>query len=125
VVLTHDVTTMSRHAYDRVRASKPMPGVFEVARHVPIMLFVHRRLKLRPADGPPGAAELVIPLVLWAWMFEWLLPRTGAWSRWCTSDPGDILCYAVGALGGGLFWQWWYRRREPEAKPHTGRRQAR
>jgi hypothetical protein len=36
VLLTHDVTTMTRWAYDRVRDGKPMPGVFEVGRHVPI-----------------------------------------------------------------------------------------
>jgi hypothetical protein len=36
VLLTHDVSTMTRYAYDRVRDGKPMPGVFEVGRHVPI-----------------------------------------------------------------------------------------
>jgi hypothetical protein len=36
VLLTHDVTTMTRHAYERVRAGQPMPGVFEVSRAVPI-----------------------------------------------------------------------------------------
>lgn len=30
VPLTHDVQTMTRHAYDRVRAGDRMPGVFEV-----------------------------------------------------------------------------------------------
>jgi hypothetical protein len=36
VLLTHDVTTITRHAYARVEAGKPMPGVFEVSRSVPI-----------------------------------------------------------------------------------------
>lgn len=36
VVLTHDVSTMTRYAYDRVRQGLPMPGVFEVGRHVPV-----------------------------------------------------------------------------------------
>jgi hypothetical protein len=36
VLLTHDVTTMTRYAYDRVRQGKPMPGVFEVGRHLPM-----------------------------------------------------------------------------------------
>lgn len=36
VLLTHDVSTMTRHAYDRIRAGRPMPGVFEVGRHVPV-----------------------------------------------------------------------------------------
>lgn len=30
VLVTHDVSTLSKHAYDRVAAGKPMPGVFEV-----------------------------------------------------------------------------------------------
>jgi hypothetical protein len=36
VLLTHDVTTMTRYAYERVRAGQPMPGIFEVNRAVPI-----------------------------------------------------------------------------------------
>ncbi|MFI5396801.1 MAG: DUF5615 family PIN-like protein [Candidatus Binatia bacterium] len=36
VLLTHDVTTLTRYAYDRVRLRRPMPGVFEVSRSVPI-----------------------------------------------------------------------------------------
>lgn len=36
VLLTHDVATMTRHAYDRVRSALPMPGVFEVSRRVPV-----------------------------------------------------------------------------------------
>jgi Domain of unknown function (DUF5615) len=40
VLLTHDVATMTRYAYDRVREGKPMPGVFEVGRHVPIGIAI-------------------------------------------------------------------------------------
>jgi hypothetical protein len=36
VLLTHDVSTMTYHAYERVRAGLPMPGVFEVSRRVGI-----------------------------------------------------------------------------------------
>lgn len=36
VLLTHDVATMTRHAFERVRAGQPMPGVFEVSRDVPL-----------------------------------------------------------------------------------------
>ena len=31
VVITHDVSTLTKHAYGRVAAGRPMPGVFEVA----------------------------------------------------------------------------------------------
>jgi hypothetical protein len=36
VLVTHDAATITRHAYDRVRAGRRMPGVFEVGAIVPI-----------------------------------------------------------------------------------------
>jgi hypothetical protein len=36
ILLTHDVRTIPRYAYDRVRAGMPMPGVIAVARDLPI-----------------------------------------------------------------------------------------
>lgn len=35
-VAAHDVSTLTRYAYERVEAGKPMPGIFEVSRKVPI-----------------------------------------------------------------------------------------
>ncbi len=37
VLLTHDVATMTRYAYERVQAGKPMPGVFEIGHEVPLV----------------------------------------------------------------------------------------
>jgi len=39
---THDVATMTYYAYERVRAGKPMPGVFEVSRNVPIRIAIEQ-----------------------------------------------------------------------------------
>lgn len=36
VLLTHDVTTITRYAYERVQARQPMPGVFEVSRAISV-----------------------------------------------------------------------------------------
>ena len=36
VLLTHDVATITRYAYERVQAGQPMPGVFQVSRVVPV-----------------------------------------------------------------------------------------
>lgn len=46
VVLTHDVATMTRYAYDRVRDGQAMPGVFEVGRHVPVGVAIEEILLL-------------------------------------------------------------------------------
>jgi hypothetical protein len=35
-LLTHDVSTMTHHAYERVRNGLPMPGVFEVTRRISV-----------------------------------------------------------------------------------------
>jgi Domain of unknown function (DUF5615) len=36
VLLTHDVSTMTKHAADRVRGGMSMPGVFSVSQALPI-----------------------------------------------------------------------------------------
>jgi hypothetical protein len=46
VVLTHDVSTMTRYAYERVTSGLSMPGVFEVARKVPIGVAIDEILIL-------------------------------------------------------------------------------
>ena len=46
VLLTHDVATMTRYAYERAVRGEPMPGVFEVARTVPVALAIDDLLLL-------------------------------------------------------------------------------
>lgn len=36
ILLTHDVTTITRFAYERIQAGQPMPGVIEIGRNVPV-----------------------------------------------------------------------------------------
>jgi hypothetical protein len=36
ILLTHDVSTMTEFAYERVRAGLPMPGVIEVPETMPV-----------------------------------------------------------------------------------------
>ena len=52
LVLTHDVSTMTRYAYDRVREGKPMPGVFEVSREVPVKTAIEEILVLAECSLP-------------------------------------------------------------------------
>src|SRR5205823_733564 len=41
---------------------------------VPIMLFMMRKIGLRRSDSPPQASEILVPLLLWSWVFEAYLP---------------------------------------------------
>jgi hypothetical protein len=52
---------------------------------VPIMLFAQKMARLRPTDDRPHAGEIVIPLILWSWIFEILLPAAG----WCPPRAGS------------------------------------
>ena len=40
ILLTHDVTTITRYAYERTQAGQLMPGVFEVDRAIPILQVI-------------------------------------------------------------------------------------
>jgi len=40
ILLTHDVSTITRYAYERVEAGKPMPGVFEASRDIPMGVVI-------------------------------------------------------------------------------------
>jgi hypothetical protein len=76
---------------------------------VPIMLYGMRRLHLRANDDPPQSYEILIPLILWSFVFEYWLPYTALFQGRATSDYADILFYTLGALAACLFWKRWYR----------------
>jgi len=46
VLITHDVSTITFHAMERVREGKRMPGVFEVSRSVPVKAAIEDLLLL-------------------------------------------------------------------------------
>src|SRR5437016_6292526 len=46
VLFTHDVITMTDYAWQRVAIGKPMPGVFEVSRAVPVRRAIEDMLLL-------------------------------------------------------------------------------
>jgi len=75
---------------------------------VPIMLWVERLLMLRPDDRPPDAIEVIVPLLVWSWVFEMILPGTEMFGRYCTADAWDIVYYSLGAVGAAIIWRWWY-----------------
>jgi hypothetical protein len=50
VLVTHDVSTITRFAYDRVREGKRMPGVFEVSRSTSMSLLIDDLLLIAEAS---------------------------------------------------------------------------
>jgi hypothetical protein len=52
VLFTHDVSTLTRYAGDRVKAGLPMPGVFEVSRAIPVRTAIEDILLLAELSLP-------------------------------------------------------------------------
>lgn len=72
---------------------------------LPPILWLHRRLGLRANDTQPQCIEVILHLVFWSLLFEWIGPR---FMQHATGDAGDVVAYALGALGAAL---WWSRER--------------
>lgn len=50
ILLTHDVKTITRYAYERVALGRSMPGVVEVSQFIPISLTIDDLLLLAEAS---------------------------------------------------------------------------
>jgi hypothetical protein len=60
ILLTHDVQTMIKHAYDRVRDGQPMPGVIEVSNDCQIGQAIEELLVVVGASDPSELANQVV-----------------------------------------------------------------
>jgi hypothetical protein len=52
IVISHDVTTLNKHAFDRVAAGKRMPGVFQVPRSVPLSVAIEELVLIAECSLP-------------------------------------------------------------------------
>ncbi len=52
LLLTHDVSTVSKYAYERIRARKPVPGVIEISRTVPILIAIEDLILIAECSLP-------------------------------------------------------------------------
>ena len=71
---------------------------------LPIILFLTKAVKLRNHDQPPDCYELCFYLVLWSFCFEYIAPLYGKHLNYPVADPFDVVCYAIGALIAGIYW---------------------
>ena len=64
VLVTHDASTMTRYAYDRVAAQQPMPGVIEVNSRAPLGEVIDDLLltALCSFDGEWQGRVIFVPL---------------------------------------------------------------
>jgi hypothetical protein len=69
---------------------------------LPLMLWLQRRLGLRPDDRPPQWREILMHFAVWSIAAELLAPHLFTRS---IGDPWDIAAYAGGAVLSGVLWQ--------------------
>ena len=85
------------------------PFIYRVHGNEATIISLGRDGRPGGGDAPPRWYEILIPLLLWSWVFELWLPHTRPFGRLAISDPADILFYALGALLASLFWHQRYR----------------
>jgi hypothetical protein len=88
---------------------------------VPIMLVGLRRLGLRTHDGRPNASEIIVPLIIWAAVFEIFLPTWGPLKDVAFADFRDVFFYTLGASIAAFFWAKYYFRPHALAIHVSGR----
>jgi hypothetical protein len=64
ILLTHDVTTITKYAFERVNSGKYMPGVVEVSRKVPLGTAIDEILYITEVCGHGELEGQVIYLPL-------------------------------------------------------------
>lgn len=64
ILLTHDVTTMTKYAYERVERGLSMPGVFEIKRTTPLLEVIESLLLIVEATEPEEWTGRVVYLPL-------------------------------------------------------------
>ena len=70
---------------------------------LPPVLWLHQFLRLRHYAPAPQVSEILLHLLFWSVLFEWIGPR---FMPHTTADPLDVIAYAAGATVNGL---WWHR----------------
>jgi len=70
---------------------------------LPPVLWLHRKFGLRSHDQVPQFLEVVLHLIFWSVLFEWIGPL---FLRRAVGDPMDVVVYTLGAL---LSMLWWHR----------------
>jgi hypothetical protein len=86
------------------------------------MLYAQRKLGLRRHDAVPQPFEILIPLIVWAMLFEVVLPTSSRWDGIAIADYNDVLCYVLGAFLASITWMCWYRDKGGLARTPTENR---
>lgn len=69
---------------------------------LPLVLWLQRKLGLRPDDARPRWAEITSHLVVWSIVAEAVMPWL---TTRATGDWRDVLAYTAGAVVAGCCWQ--------------------
>lgn len=75
---------------------------------LPPMLLILRRMGLRSHDGRPTSVEVLLPVFIWAIVFEVFLPLMPTFHGKANSDPLDVVAYFAGGATALFGWQCLY-----------------
>jgi hypothetical protein len=73
---------------------------------LPPTLWLNRKLKIRQHDLYPTTLEIVLHLVTWSCLFEWICPLFPEIFPHTTGDNWDIIAYTLGSIVAYLLWNY-------------------
>jgi hypothetical protein len=68
---------------------------------LPVVLWIHRTVRLRTHDKVPSWSEMLLHLAVWSLICEFIGPE---WFHHGTADLWDIVAYATGGVVACLWW---------------------
>jgi len=69
---------------------------------LPLVLWLQRRMGVRPTDHRPQWGEIALHLVVWSFVAEAVMPHLSAHA---VGDWLDVAAYSAGGAVAGLWWQ--------------------
>jgi hypothetical protein len=69
---------------------------------LPLILWVQRRMGVRPDDARPRWSEIALHLIAWSFIAEAVMPHL---ARHAIGDWKDVVAYGVGGVVAGCWWQ--------------------
>ena len=100
--------TLEEFSLSPVLAQCYLNDVICIPFWVPMMVWVAKNLGWRSHDRRPDKTEIGVPLIMFAVVFEVVLPLTDTFRNKTIADPYDVQCYVLGAVAANWLWSRMY-----------------
>lgn len=91
----------------------------------PLLVAALKLARVRGRSGPPAGIEVLAPLIVVAFTFEVLHPRSSFFRTFSTGDPRDVFWYVAGGIVACAGWHFAWTREETETAENASQSRGR